>query len=375
MRGSIRPGKDTRAERARRPQRQERAMPPVSVPFRIAGMLASLLLFASMAACAVAPPRATATGDGYVEYAIGDASAPTPGQVQPGLMLVGGGDWPYDAVRWMNERMGHGRLVILRASGDVEAQEEWYRDIGGITSARTFVFSNRNAASDPRVIDAIRQADGVFIAGGDQANYVRFWKGTPVAEALDAHVRAGKPIGGTSAGLAILGAWGYGAMDGGSMVSEDALRDPLNPGMTLVDDFLHMPFLEHVITDTHFSKRERLGRLVAFVADLRARGVNDIVGLGVDEGAALCVDGDGIGRLFTPIPGDAAWLVVPSAPATTLEAGRPLEISGVDVTGVGVDSRIDLRTLQVTAPAFRRIADAHDGRLQVRDAGSAPGDR
>lgn len=346
-----------------------------AIPFPVRMFATWLLLATALVACAATPPRAAATGTGYVEYDIGDASAPTPGQVQPGLMLVGGGDWPHDAVRWMSERMGHGHLVILRASGDVEAQEEWYRDIGGIASARTFVFSDRRAASDPVVLDAIRKADGVFIAGGDQANYVRFWKGTPLAQALDAHVRAGKPLGGTSAGLAILGAWSYGALDGGSMVSEDALRDPLNPGMTLVDDFLHLPYLEHVFTDSHFGARERLGRLVAFVADVRARGANDIVGLGVDEGAALCVDGDGIGRLFTPIAGGAAWLVVPSRPAAVLAAGKPLEISGVDVTGVGVDSRIDLRTLQVEAPAFRRVVDAHGGRLQVRDAGRASGDR
>jgi cyanophycinase len=329
----------------------------------------------ALGACAAAPPRPTATGDGYVEYAIGDASASTPGPVQPGLMLVGGGDWPYDAVRWMSARMGHGHLVVLRASGDVEAQEEWYREIGGIASARTFVFTDRRAASDPRVLDAIREADGVFIAGGDQANYVRFWKGTPLAQALDAHVRAGKPLGGTSAGLAILGAWSYGALDGGSMLSEDALRDPFNPGMTLVDDFLHISPLEHVITDSHFGKRGRLGRLVAFVANLRSRGVDGIVGLGIDEGAALCIDGDGIGRLFTPIAGDAAWLVVPTTPAARIEAGKPLDISAVDVTGVGVDSRIDLRSLRVDAPAFRRVAEAHDGRIQVRDAAPAAAER
>lgn len=346
-------------------------MPVIHV---FARLLVPLLLLAGMTACATTP-RPAARGVGYVEYAIGDASAPTLGQVQPGLMLVGGGNWPYDAFRWMNERMGHGHLVILRASGDVEAQQEWFHDVGGIASARTFVFSDRRAASDPAVLDAIAKADGIFIAGGDQANYVRFWKGTPLAQALDAHVRAGKPLGGTSAGLAILGAWSYGALDGGSMVSEDALRDPLNPGMTLVGDFLHMPFLEHVFTDTHFSKRERLGRLVAFVADARARGATGIVGLGVDEGAALCVDGDGIGRLFTPIPGGAAWLVVPTAPASVLEAGKPLQIAGVDVTGIGVDSRIDLRTLQVDAPAFRRIAEARDGQLQLRDAAPASAGR
>ena len=118
-------------------------------------------------------------------------------------------------------------------------------------------------------------------------------------------------------------------------------------------------------------------RLVAFVADIRARAGGDagIVGLGVDQEAALCVDGDGIGRLFSGVPGGAAWLVVPSMPPARLEAGKPLEISGVGVTGVGVDSRIDLKTLEVDAPAFRRIVAAHDGRLQVRDAGPAPAGR
>jgi beta-aspartyl-peptidase (threonine type) len=149
------------------------------------------------------------------------------------------------------------------------------------------------------------------------------------------------------------------------------MRDPFNPGMTLVDGFLHLAPLEHVITDSHFGARERLGRLIAFVANLRSRGVGGIVGLGIDEGAALCIDGEGIGRLFTPVAGDAAWLVVPTAPASRVEAGKPLEIAGVDVTGVGVDSRIDLRSLRVDAPVFRRVAVVRDGRLVVRDLAPA----
>lgn len=329
-------------------------------------------------ACGIASTgfaREAAATPGYAEYSIGNPAAPRPEPVQPGLMLVGGGNWSYDAFRWMAGRMGHGHLVILAASGEAEAQEEWFRDVGGIASARTFVFSDRRAASDPRVLEAIRKADGIFIEGGDQANYVNYWKGTPLARALEAHVRAGKPLGGTSAGLAILGAWAYGALDGGSIVSEDALGDPLGPGVTLVRDFLHFPHLEHIITDSHFGKRGRLGRLIAFVSNLRARGVDEVVGLGVDEGAALCVDGDGIGRLFTPIPGGAAWLVVPTARPTRIEAGKPLDIEGVHVTGVGVGSRIDLHTLKVESPAFQRIAAVHDGKLEVRDAEPAAADR
>src|SRR3546814_5050418 len=72
-------------------------------------------------------------------------------------------------------------------------------------------------------------------------------------------------------------------MDGGSMTSEVALHDPFDPGVTLVDDFLHLPYLEHVITDSHFARRDRLGRLVVFVARLRGEGVADVAGLGIDE--------------------------------------------------------------------------------------------
>src|SRR3546814_8551695 len=81
----------------------------------------------------------------------------------------------------MIARAGHGHLVVLRASGAAEAQDEFYTQIGGVASAQTFVFSDRKAASDPAVHATLEAADGIFIAGGDQSNYVRYWKGTPLA--------------------------------------------------------------------------------------------------------------------------------------------------------------------------------------------------
>src|SRR3546814_867548 len=204
---------------------------------------------------------------------------------------------------------------------------DWSSDVcSSDLSAQTFVFSDRKAASDPAVLAALEAADGIFIAGGDQSNYVRYGKGPPLAAALDRHVGAGKPLGGTSAGLAILGAWAYGAMDGGSMTSEVALRDPFDPGVTLVGDFLHLPYLEHVITDSHFARRDRLGRLVVFVARLRGEGVADVAGLGIDEGAALCIDSDGVGRLYPGEQDGFAWLVRLTQAPGRLERGQPLEV-------------------------------------------------
>ncbi|WP_204336684.1 hypothetical protein, partial [Proteus mirabilis] len=58
-------------------------------------------------------------------------------------------------------------------------------------------------------------------------------------------------------------------MDGGSIDSPAALADPGGAAVTLVTGFLHLPRMGHIVTDTHFAKRDRLGRLVAFVAKAR----------------------------------------------------------------------------------------------------------
>ena len=56
----------------------------------------------------------------------------------------------------------------------------------------------------------------------------------------------------------------YGAMDGGSQISPRALADPLGPDNTIETGFLQLALLKGVLTDTHFSERNRLGRLIAF---------------------------------------------------------------------------------------------------------------
>lgn len=309
----------------------------------------------------LSPTSASASPNGYSYYKIGDVDAPTPGPTETGLMLMGGGDWDYRAFRWFIAKAGHGHIVILRASGDGAGGEEIYRDIGGAASVQTLVFDDRKASEDPRVLAILDRADGVFLAGGDQANYVRYWKGTSVQKALNDHVARGRPIGGTSAGLAILGGAGYGAMDGGSIDSIAALKNPMGPEVTMVSDFLTMPYLAHVVTDTHFSVRDRLGRLIAFVAQRRASGDPQAIGLGVDEDGALCVDADGVGRFFTASSG-YAWLVQPDG-APQVEPGQPLDYPSVRITTLGPDGEIDLKTMRITRPAFSGTASVQAGRL------------
>ncbi len=97
---------------------------------------------------------------------------------------------------------------------------------------------------------------------------------------------------------------------------------------------------------------------------MRHAGHADVVGLGVDERAALGIDGDGIGYVFTTNNG-FAWLVQPSQAPAVLAAGKPLTYSRIRITGIGTQSRIDLKDMQVETAAFHAVADVRDGRLDV----------
>lgn len=301
----------------------------------------------------------------YDHYRLGNPGAATPGKVEPGLLLLGGGERHPEALRWFMRKAGGGHIVVLRASQAGEIGEEFFNEIGGIVSVQTFVFHDREAAFDRKLLRQLKRADGIFLAGGDQSRYVRFWRGTPVAEALNAHVRAGKPLGGTSAGLAVLGHYLYGAMDGGSQISPRALADPLGPDNTIETDFLHLNLLRGIITDTHFSERNRLGRLIAFIAKAEHMAGSALIGLGVDEDVALAVEADGQTRVHAVRPGTGASVVRGGFAAS--QEDQPLNLERVDVIGAGADSVLHLPSGRVQQPAFERRYAVRDGVLTALD--------
>jgi cyanophycinase len=334
--------------------------------------LLTILVVLSPATLIASPAQAAAAsgGPGYQTFVVGDETARTPDPVVGGLLLNGGGDWNYDAFRWFTAHAGHGHLVVLRASGTTESQDEFYNDVKGVLSVRTFLFTDREAASDPKVLAAVKAADGIFVAGGDQSNYVRMWRGTPLNVLIDAHVAAGKPLGGTSAGLAIQGAWLYGSMDGGSVTSPEAMADPLGKAVTIEGDFLHNELLAHVVTDSHFDTRARLGRLFAFLAKSHTLDPQRaLVGLGIDENSAMTVEADGTAHFYAQVPGKHAWLVQPGE-FGALKPGSPLNLAQVRVTGIGPGSTFNVRTLEVGAPAFVRSYAVVNGAIARQAQGS-----
>jgi cyanophycinase-like exopeptidase len=178
---------------------------------------------------------------------------------------------------------------------------------------------------------------------------------------LNAHVKANRPIGGSSAGLAILGRYSYTAFDGGSMESKVALANPFDSGVTLEDDFLHIRNLESLITDTHFARRARLGRLITFVARLQSEKNKNVFGIGVDEKTALLVDADGTARLAAGSAG-SAWMIVPSARAT-LKPAQPLTMHGIALTRIDAGSVVDIPHHTVKNPGATATLTLDGGRL------------
>ncbi len=225
--------------------------------------------------------------------------------VQPraGFALMGGGTDLDEAFRFLCDRASGGDMLVLRATGD-DAYNPYLRGLCHLNSVSTLIIPSRTAAADPFVADAIRHASAIFIAGGDQANYINYWMNTPAQSAMNDAIHRGVPIGGTSAGLAVLGEYVYSAQadkpDDPNLDGKTALADPYGSRINLAHGFLDIPVLKGIITDTHFARRDRMGRLLAFLARLNEPdgkpvppGAVPIRGIGVDERAAVLLEPDG----------------------------------------------------------------------------------
>ena len=237
------------------------------------------------------------------KYVRAGEPANTKAQSRPGFALMGGGTDLDEAFEFLCDRAGGGDLLVLRATGD-ESYNPYLRGLCRLNSVATLIIPNRAAAADPFVSNAIKHASAIFIAGGDQADYINFWMNTPVQTALNDAIRRGVPVGGTSAGLAVMGEYIYTAQgdkpDDPNLDAKTALTDPYGPRINLAHGFLDIPILKGILTDTHFARRDRMGRLLVFLARLNEPDgkpvspvASKIRGIGVDERAAVLLEADG----------------------------------------------------------------------------------
>lgn len=236
------------------------------------------------------------------------------------VVLMGGGEDVDDAFKDMIKHAGCDvagsggspvDIVIVRTSG-ADGYNPYLQALGQRTdgpncvdSVETLVIKTRAAAADiPNVVNRVANADVLFIAGGDQSTYINLWNGTPLDQAIKDLIANRKiPIGGTSAGMAVLGAVDYSG-ENGSITSAEAMANPYNAKLTLrAELFPSIPFMANTVTDTHLYERDRMGRLITFMARMGSIQDNpwettwsSARGIGVTEATALVVT-DGVGKV------------------------------------------------------------------------------
>lgn len=275
-------------------------------------------------------------------------------QLQGGTVLMGGSTDIDAAFRWMCQRSLGGDFLIIRSTG-TDAYNPYIQKVcadGGAPtrSVATLIIPTLAAANDPRVSALISKAEAIWIAGGDQSNYINFWKGSATQTALQQRIQAGVPVGGTSAGLNVLTQFVYSAQGRQGVTSSQALLDPFNVYMTFERDFATvpfpstMPFLAGVIGDPHFAARDRMGRNIAFLCRMSANGWSTAPrGIAVDEQTALLIDNAGQGSVVGL--GSVYFLQAPGAPEVCA-AKTPLTYRNIAVQRIkqAVGSAFNLGT-------------------------------
>ncbi len=198
----------------------------------------------------------------------------------------------------------------------------------------------RDQANDDHAARTVRDSTGVFMTGGNQLRLSSTIGGTALAQAIADRHRHGSVVAGTSAGASAMSSHmvAFGASGG-------------TPKQRMVQMAAGLGILPAVIVDQHFQQRNRLGRLLATIAQNPA-----LLGLGIDEDTCGVVSPDMVmevigRRSVTIVDGQAS-----ETDAWEVRAHRPIMISNVVLHSLPVGYRFDLRRrVRVAAPMLRAL--------------------
>jgi len=284
------------------------------------------LVSATILVIAIAHPAFAAKQYSY--FRVGNAADVTTATTG-GTVLMGGGTDVDAAFQWMCGRSGNGDFLVIRATG-TDAYNPYIQQLcPAENSVATLIIPNRAAASDPFVIATIQSAEALWIAGGDQSNYINDWTGTPVQDGINSLIGRGVPVGGTSAGMNVLTEFVYSALASQGVTSSQALADPFTRYITLDRDFASVAALQGIIGDPHFSSRDRMGRDLAFMCRIYLNGWSPTPrDIAVDERTALLIDP----RSATTVVGSGSvyFMQAPGAPEVC-EPKTPLTYQNISV--------------------------------------------
>jgi cyanophycinase-like exopeptidase len=302
-------------------------------------------------------------------FRLGSSTDGTASSITPGTVLMGGGTDVDAAFQWLCNLTPGGDFLVIRASG-TDAYNPYVQELcPGLNSVATLIVTSVNEANDPFTRETIANAEIVWVAGGDQSNYVRWWTGTALQDELQKHITGGRPIGGTSAGFDVITQFIYSAMASKGVTSTQALADPFNRYMTFARDFVSVPAVSGTISDTHFVTRDRMGRTIGFLCRIYANGWSATPrAIAIDEETAVLVDPQGVG---TVVGNSSAYFIeAPGAPEGCAPK-TPLTYRNVGVRRVPAGGVFDVENWSGTAGTTYTVS-AEDGVLSSTQSGGSP---
>jgi cyanophycinase len=187
------------------------------------------------------------------------------------LIISGGGRLPPEIRQRFVELAGStsARIVVIPAFAADEQQQAALRDVWrpfGVTIVRVLQADTREHADRPEFAEPIKTATGAWLSGGQQEWLAARYADSRVESELQALVKRGGVIGGSSAGAAVMSK---------VMIEQGLDTAVLKTGLDL---------LPNAVIDQHFLKRSRLNRLLRVLEDRP-----ELIGFGIDEGTALVV--------------------------------------------------------------------------------------
>ena len=290
-------------------------------------------------------------------YLKGNTADVNPSLAGPAHDLGGGGTDVDPAIQWMiNQVRGCTNcstkvdVVVIRSSGD-DGYNAPILAMNGVDSVETLVITSREDANKADVVDRVKNAEVIFFAGGDQCEYTRNFKRTGIETAVESVYARGGGIGGTSAGTMIQSDFVYNACSN-AVETKDALMDPYED-ISFTYDFLKWANMKGTIADTHFDKRDRMGRTMTFIARQIRDGIADsALGIAVDEQTSVVVDKNGLARVMGKGP---AYFVVGDHLPEVCEPQTPLTFSNYKIWNVESGSTFDLKNRPTTGYYLRSV--------------------
>lgn len=244
-----------------------------------------------------------AFSDDFTSYFTGDIKD---ARVEPkgGICMMGGAAENDNAMKWFLERADGGDVLVLRTNGRDAYNDYLFSELNvGVNSVETLVLHNESASYDEYVLESIKNAEAIWFAGGNQSDYVSYWRDTPLDSIINENIQNNNlVIGGISAGMAILGDFYFSAKNG-TITSKEALGNPYDHRITIDNEkFINIKQLQNVITDTHYDDPDRKGRHVVFLARILTDHGISAKGIACDEYTAICIDTEGKASIYGNYP-------------------------------------------------------------------------